>query len=378
MTINNNNYQELLLLYVDGELQPKEMDAVDDFIANNYRAKEELELLLNTKMAALEDVDIKPLQKDSLFKFEKDAINQYNYPAYFVEYVNEALSQKDRLTVEAFANTQTELQKEFELYKQTKVLPNQAIVFANKEVLYKKEEKRPVVFMYFKQYSAAAILIGIMLTTFIVINKKDNNGEVVNTANNQTVLPNSSEIKAPIINSDLDDKSVAAVKNKTLSSNGSIEKLSTEKKISSKKNTSNAEVALNNAEANKLQSPTVASQKKLASVENVVGKNQDIVKPIIEEQSIAKINTNEDGVTQTLPTVSGVVENPYKTNSVASAKNVTYKTLDIDADNENTVYVGNLKLNKQKVNNLLKKVGKIFGKSKKAQLEDVATSTASL
>jgi len=378
MTINNNNYQELLLLYVDGELQPKEMDAVDDFIANNYRAKEELELLLNTKMAALEDVDIKPLQKDSLFKFEKDAINQYNYPAYFVEYVNEALSQKDRLTVEAFANTQTELQKEFELYKQTKVLPNQAIVFANKEVLYKKEEKRPVVFMYFKQYSAAAILIGIMLTTFIVINKKDNNGEVVNTANNQTVLPNSSEIKAPIINSDLDDKSVAAVKNKTLSSNGSIEKLSTEKKISSKKNTSNAEVALNNAEANKLQSPTVASQKKLASVENVVGKNQDIVKPIIEEQSIAKINTNEDGVTQTLPTVSGVVENPYKTNSVASAKNVTYKTLDIDADNENTVYVGNLKLNKQKVNNLLKKIGKIFGKSKKAQLEDVATSTASL
>ena len=79
-----------------------------------------------------------------------------------------------------------------------------------------------------------------------------------------------------------------------------------------------------------------------------------------------------------MPTVSGVAENPYKTNSVASAKNVTYKTLDIDADNENTVYVGNLKLNKQKVNNLLKKVGKIFGKSKKAQLEDVATSTASL
>ena len=378
MTINNNNYQELLLLYVDGELQPKEMDAVDDLIANNYRAKEELELLLNTKMAALEDVDIKPLQKDALFKFEKDAINQYNYPAYFVEYVNEALSQEDRLTVEAFANTQTALQKEFELYKQTKVLPNQAIVFANKEVLYKKEEKRPVVYMYFKQYSAAAILIGIMLTTFIVINKKDNNGEVVNTASNQTVLPSSSEIKAPIVNSDLDDKSVAAVKNKTLSSNGSIEKLSTEKKISSKKNTSNAEVALNNVETNKLQSPTVASQKKLTSIENVVGKNQDIVKPIIEEQSIAKINTNEDGVTQTLPTVSGVAENPYKTNSVASAKNVTYKTLDIDADNENTVYVGNLKLNKQKVNNLLKKVGKIFGKSKKAQLEDVATSTASL
>ena len=131
-------------------------------------------------------------------------------------------------------------------------------------------------------------------------------------------------------------------------------------------------------ETNKLQSPTEASQKKLTSIENVVGKNQDIVKPIIEEQSIAKINGNEEGVIQTLPTVSGVAENPYKTNSVASAKNVTYKTLDIDADNENTVYVGNLKLNKQKVNNLLKKVGKIFGKSKKAQLEDVATSTASL
>jgi hypothetical protein len=378
MTINNNNYQELLLLYVDGELQPKEMDAVDDFIANNYRAKEELELLLNTKMAALEDVDIKPLQKDALFKFEKDAINQYNYPAYFVEYVNEALSQEDRLAVEAFANNQVSLTSEFELYKQTKVLPNQAIVFANKEVLYKKEEKRPVVYMYFKQFSAAAILIGIMLTTFIVINKKDNNGKVVSTSNNETVLPNSSEIKAPITNCNVDDKSLAKVKDQTNSSNSGIEKLSTGKKISSKKNISNTEVALNNVETNKLQSPTVASQKKLTSVENIVGKNQNIVKPIIEEQSIAKTNTNEVGVIQTIPTVSGIVENPNKTNSVASAKNVTYKTLDIDNENENTVYVGNLKLNKQKVNNLLNKVGKIFGKSKKAQLEDVATSTASL
>ena len=378
MTINNNNYQELLLLYVDGELQPKEMDAVDDFIANNYRAKEELELLLNTKMAALEDVDIKPLQKDALFKFEKDAINQYNYPAYFVEYVNEALSQEDRLAVEAFANTQASLTSEFELYKLTKVLPNQAIVFANKEVLYKKEEKRPVVYMYFKQFSAAAILIGIMLTTFIVINKKDSNGEVVNTSNNETVLPNSSEINAPITNRNVDDKSLAKVKPQTNSSNSGIEKLSAGKKISSKKNISNTEVALNNVETNKLQSPTVASQKKLTSVENIVGKNQDIVKPIIEEQSIAKTNTNEVGVIQTIPTVSGIVENPNKTNSVASAKNVTYKTLDIDNENENTVYVGNLKLNKQKVNNLLNKVGKIFGKSKKAQLEDVATSTASL
>jgi hypothetical protein len=378
MTINNNNYQELLLLYVDGELQPKEMDAVDDFIANNYRAKEELELLLNTKMAALEDVDIKPLQKDALFKFEKDAINQYNYPAYFVEYVNEALSQEDRLAVEAFANTQASLTSEFELYKLTKVLPNQAIVFANKEVLYKKEEKRPVVYMYFKQFSAAAILIGIMLTTFIVINKKDNNGKVVNTSNNETVLPNSSEIKTPITNRNVDDKSLAKVKDQTNSSNSGIEKLSTGKKISSKKNISNTEVALNNVETNKLQSPSLASQKKLTSVENIVGKNQDIVKPIIEEQSIAKTNTNEVGVIQTIPTVSGIVENPNKTNSVASAKNVTYKTLDIDNENENTVYVGNLKLNKQKVNNLLNKVGKIFGKSKKAQLEDVATSTASL
>jgi hypothetical protein len=354
------------------------MDAVDDFIANNYRAKEELELLLNTKMAALEDVDIKPLQKDALFKFEKDAINQYNYPAYFVEYVNEALSQEDRLAVEAFANTQASLTSEFELYKLTKVLPNQAIVFANKEVLYKKEEKRPVVYMYFKQFSAAAILIGIMLTTFIVINKKDSNGEVVNTSNNETVLPNSSEINAPITNRNVDDKSLAKVKPQTNSSNSGIEKLSAGKKISSKKNISNTEVALNNVETNKLQSPTVASQKKLTSVENIVGKNQDIVKPIIEEQSIAKTNTKEVGVIQTIPTVSGIVENPNKTNSVASAKNVTYKTLDIDNENENTVYVGNLKLNKQKVNNLLNKVGKIFGKSKKAQLEDVATSTASL
>lgn len=380
MNINTNNYQELLLLYVDGELQPHEMDAVDEFVAKNYEAKEELDLLLNTKLDSIDNEEFKGLPKDALFKFENDEINLHNYPAYFVEYVNDALSDTHKKQVETFAKSNQQIKKEFELYQQTKALPDYAVVFENKEVLYKKVAKRPIVFMYFKQFSAAAILIGIIATTFILLSKEPS----VDTVKTAIEVKDSKQNPQDINTTSINKQNNASINPSLIQNNN---KVTTEKnKVTlkevdfTKTNSVNNEVVNNKTSNNNNNSSTPLPINSLQT-ENDVAKNQATSVTTSNETTnqtkpIQTLTTNDVANNTTTNTANTVANNNALNNSIA--KNIVFKTLDVDAENDNTVYVGNLKLNKQKVNGLLGKVGKIFKKSKKAQLEDVATSTASL
>ncbi len=374
MNINNNNYHELLLLYVDGELQPHEMDAVDDFVANNFEAKEELELLMQTKLEDIEPINFSGLQKDALFKFENDKINLHNYPAYFVEYVHNALKESEKLEVETFVAHNANLHAEFELYKQTKLLPNNALVFKNKEILYKKEEKRRILYMSFRQFSTAAVLIGIMVTTFIVFNKQE--------INNVAISPSTKEIATPQKSNETIAPALNIVENATAKTHINSNKTKTDVEpgkvvINSVASNNKIGIATIKQPANDKTSSTqpVLIIKNTSQQDNIA-KTQEAIKPSnnipTQETILPQNNVNSETVK------NNVSENPEVDNKNATAKTVVFKNLDVDNENDNTVYVGNLKLNKQKVNGLLNKVGKIFGKSKKAQLEDVATSTASL
>jgi hypothetical protein len=379
MNINTNNYQELLLLYVDGELQPHEMDAVDEFVAKNYEAKEELDLLLSTKLDSIDHEEFKGLQKDALFKFENDEINLHNYPAYFVEYVNNALNDTDKKQVEDFAKSNQKIANEFELYLQTKALPDYAVVFENKEVLYKKVAKRPIVFMYFKQFSAAAVVIGILLTTFIVFNKEGKNDVAVTPPTIKTEKQLGVENNATVGTTQQQTVTSTAILNKEVSTKINTNKkqtITTNSTTSTKNNPTNDVAQIK--KTNNTPNNTVVQNNTLQTTNEIVKNQSPTIKPAdneikLENKTIQTSTTNTEVVTS--PTNATEIKNTINT---STAKNVVYKTLDVDTENDNTVYVGNLKLNKQKVNGLLNKVGKIFGKSKKAQLEDVATSTASL
>ena len=56
MTINRNNYEHYFLLWVDGELSPEEMVAVERFIAEHPDLAEELALLQDTKLVPEEQI----------------------------------------------------------------------------------------------------------------------------------------------------------------------------------------------------------------------------------------------------------------------------------------------------------------------------------
>jgi len=198
--INRNNYEEYLLLYIDGELSPSEKAEVEAFLQTNPDLQEELALLQQTVLQPEENIAFN--EKELLYRKE-EGINLSNYQEYFLLYVDEELSATDKASVETFVLKNPELQEEFTLLKQT-VLPKEAIIFTNKEVLYKKEEKRrPIVIGMRWASLAAAIMIGIVALVWVMNsgNKTSdvNPDNLVKKADQQknTVLPGTTPSTQP-------------------------------------------------------------------------------------------------------------------------------------------------------------------------------------
>lgn len=64
-------------------------------------------------------------------------INLNNYELYFLMYVDNELSQEERQAVEAFVGAHPELNEEFRMLNQAKLIPDESIRFEPKEILYR-------------------------------------------------------------------------------------------------------------------------------------------------------------------------------------------------------------------------------------------------
>ena len=166
MTINRNNYEHYFLLWVDGELSPEEMVAVERFIAEHPDLAEELALLQDTKLVPEEQI-IFP-EKEQLLKQSTNEITFTNYESWFLLFIDNELSLADRQKVELFVLQHPNLQAAFQLLLQTKLAPEEW-VFNNKELLYRKEDqKRPVLYMRWMRYASAAAVIGLIATIWMI------------------------------------------------------------------------------------------------------------------------------------------------------------------------------------------------------------------
>jgi anti-sigma factor RsiW len=85
-------------------------------------------------------------------------INRNNYENFFLLYLDRELNEADRNTVEKFLNENTDLQREFALLQKTIQWPAD-ILFEQKESLYRKEEKRRIIPVYWMRRAAAIALI---------------------------------------------------------------------------------------------------------------------------------------------------------------------------------------------------------------------------
>jgi hypothetical protein len=172
MNINRHNYEEFFLLYVDNELTTAERKSVEQFIQENPDLAGELDLFRQTSLVSDEAIVYKG--KELLMKNVSDTlITIDNYEEWLIAYLDNELLPADRVKFESFADLHPSIKEELSVFQQTKLQPEADIIFENKQVLYRKEEKvRVITLQWWKVAVAAAIILTIGVTTYTVLNKE--------------------------------------------------------------------------------------------------------------------------------------------------------------------------------------------------------------
>lgn len=161
MNINRNNYEVFFLLYIDRELNAEERQAVESFLRENPDLQMEMDMLASTTLPEDLSSAVFP-DKSKLYRTEDTSspVTILNYESYFVQYADDELNNEEKSATEKFVYANPEFQAEFELIQQTKLSPDNTLVFPGKDKLYRKESAniRPL-FPVWIRYAAAAMVI---------------------------------------------------------------------------------------------------------------------------------------------------------------------------------------------------------------------------
>ena len=153
MKINRNNYEIWFLDFYEGHLTKEQVDELMIFLGQHYDLKEEFNRFENILLPSINNVvfDEKDSLKKSVIICEGN-INENNYIDYFIREVEGDLTNEEAIALDKFIKINTFLKKELELFKKTKIFPDQTITFPLKENI-KKKEIVPVGFINEKNYT---------------------------------------------------------------------------------------------------------------------------------------------------------------------------------------------------------------------------------
>lgn len=237
MNINRHNYEEYFILYIDNELSSDERRMVEVFVQQHPDLQEELDILLQYKFTP--DTNITFTGKEELMKVNGDTpVTLTNYEEWLVLYMDNELNAEQRVSVEQFIAANPSVKEELALLQRTKLQPEE-IIFADKASLYRKEEKvRPVPVRWWRLAAAAVLLLGVGITTAILVNKKSPaaDKEIVkgttpekkatpetpviilkesNSPVNENVVASNNEVTAPVVKQAGNNNAIAKGKNNT-------------------------------------------------------------------------------------------------------------------------------------------------------------------
>ncbi len=161
MNINRNNYEIYFLDYRENQLPAEDVADLMLFLEQNPDLKSEFEDFENISLIPEEMITFE--SKEGLKKqpvTEVNGINTGNYEEYFIASVEKDLNPDEETNLVLFLQSNTFLQKEFELFKLSTITPDKSVIYNNKSGLYKKAVVfylKPV--LYYAASAAAIILL---------------------------------------------------------------------------------------------------------------------------------------------------------------------------------------------------------------------------
>ncbi len=165
MLINRNNYETFFLLYADDELRAEERTAVENFVSENEDLRGELKMTL---AAVLPADEVSFSLKNSLFK---NSFVDGSLQEKLLLKIDGELSAEELNELNESIAANASAVKEEQLLSATKLDLTEIITFPYKELLYKKERDKAVVFRMIR-WAAAAVFIGFgLFFGFSILNK---------------------------------------------------------------------------------------------------------------------------------------------------------------------------------------------------------------
>jgi len=171
MNINRHNYEECFILYWDNELTESQKQAVENFVKENADLQEEFKLLGETRFTPDNNIQLEKKE----FLLNNSFINITNYEEQLLNYIDDEVTADQRKEIESFTGQYSVVRQELAVLKKTKLQPEAEVIFPDKSILYRREERVRVISMtWFRVAVAAAIILIAGLATFRLIN--NNNG----------------------------------------------------------------------------------------------------------------------------------------------------------------------------------------------------------
>ena len=162
--INTYNYEEYIVDYFDGNLSSSEEEALMSFLNRNPQLKEEFNSFNGEKLSA-ENISFnnkEVLKKDSILVNNKES----NFNELCIASIEGDLSELQLIDFERMINSDIAKKKELDLFVLTKVLPDNSIVFKNKDKLKTKAKKRfTITYTILSAAASVLLLVGIYFLT---------------------------------------------------------------------------------------------------------------------------------------------------------------------------------------------------------------------
>ncbi len=172
MSINRNNYEEYFILYLDNELSSEERREVELFIQENPDLQAELDIFLQSKLPAEE----LPLfdAKETLLARE-GAIGINSYEEWMLLSVDGELTGAQQAALDQFLAKHPAAMKEMAWLQKTRLSADTGIAFPDKDLLYRKEEKKAsiIAIRWMRIAVAAVLLLAVGTTAVVVINNNN-------------------------------------------------------------------------------------------------------------------------------------------------------------------------------------------------------------
>lgn len=152
MKITRNNYETFFLDYLEGNLSENLVDEFLEFLQQNPDLKEEL---LMIDIAPIEPDNTVFANKEILYKEKYDVEETFNQAA--IALVEGDISTSEKTEFDAYLLKHPEKQKEVRRFQQTRLQPDESIVFAHKNKLYQHTLGKTI-FLWSSRVAAVLVL----------------------------------------------------------------------------------------------------------------------------------------------------------------------------------------------------------------------------